>query len=450
MGKRVVIIGGDAAGMSAASRLKRLDPEWQVTVYEAGEFVSYAACGIPYYVGGAVERFEDLVQVTPEEFIEKRKIDLHLRHRVTKILPDEHLVEVRDEATGETFAQSYDKLVIATGARAVSIPVPGLEGPRVVRIAGLPSARRIKEELERGRHRRVAIIGAGFIGLEMSEAFRAHGVEVTLIERLPLAPPAAEPEMSELIVQELEANGVRVLMSKAVTRFEDGDVPALVLEDGERVPADMVLVAAGVAPVSDLAKDAGIELGVRGAIAVDRKGRTSAADVYAAGDCAEVYHRLLGRNVFLPLALAANRMGRTVGEQLAGLDTSFPGALGTATVKVFELNFARTGLGLDEAKAEGYDAIKQTVTHGSRAHYYPGGSRLKVSLIFDRKTGKVLGGQMAGRDVVSKRIDVLATAITAGMTVPDVAGLDLTYAPPFSPVYDPVVIAAQVGLKKLA
>ena len=451
-GRRLVIIGGDAAGMSAASRLRRLDPSWDVVVFEASRHVSYAACGIPYYVSGDVPDFGSLLQVSPEDFRTKRGIDLHLLHRVIGIDRARKVVRVRDQEAGSVREQPYDRLLIATGAEPGLPAMEGLDEQGVFTVSGIGSALEIRGYLDehRGELRGAVIIGGGYIGLEMAEAFLSHELDVTLLARLPRLPPGSEPEMAGLIQEELENQGATVLAAHGTTVLR-GQPPGrvLALQDGSRIPADIVLVATGVRPRSELAADAGLSLGLRDAVVIDRQGRSSDPEVYAAGDCAEVYHRQLGRNVFSPLALSANRLGRVVAEHLAGLDPEFPGVLGTTTLKVCELSYARTGLSLQAAMEAGFLARKQTIRHSCRAHYYPGAARLTVSVVFDERDGQVLGAQMAGRGEVSKRIDVFVAGISAGMTVQQMAQLDLSYAPPFSPVYDPVVMACQVAAKEL-
>jgi NADPH-dependent 2,4-dienoyl-CoA reductase/sulfur reductase-like enzyme len=284
----------------------------------------------------------------------------------------------------------------------------------------------------------------------MVEAFAAGKLEVTLIEAAPSFPPGIEGELYTLVSSELMSKSIRVITRQAVAEIRDaGGVKNVILSGGEVLKADLVLVAAGVVPNAELAASAGLATGVKGAVSIDRHGLTSDPGIYAAGDCAEVYHRVLGGNTWIPLALSANRLGRVVGENVAGMASVFPGVVGTAVVKIIDLIYARTGLDVASAEKARMGVLKETVIHTSRAGYYPGASPLTVTVIFEEKGGRIVGAQMAGRDVVAKRIDVFATAISAGMTVVDVAGLDLAYAPPFGPVYDPVILSCQVAMRKI-
>ena len=448
--EKFVVIGGDAAGMSAASRAKRYNPSLEVEVFEQGEFVSYGACGIPYYISGEVKNLEDLVVVTPEEFREKRGIEVNLWHKVEKIVPEQKTIVVHKLKEDKIIEISYDKLLISTGARPF---VPegidtSIEGVFTVR--GLNSARKIKEFIVNKQPESAVIIGAGYIGLEFAEAFKKNNMKVTVVEFLPRVIPVMEEEVSSVVLEELEKNSVEVITGVSVEEIRQREGKLLCrLSNGNMIETDMVLVSVGVRPNSELAREAGIELGVRGAIKVNRYQETSIPDIYAAGDCSEVYHLLLKKNTYIPLALTANRQGRVVGDNVVGKKVVFPGVLGTAVTKIFDMTVARTGLGFKEAQEAGVEVEKVMVKGGSRAHYYPGGSPVMTVLIVDKKTGKPVGVQMAGRDGVSHRIDIWVAGITGGFTLTDFYNLDLAYAPPFSPVWDPVLVASQVASKKI-
>jgi len=449
--KRIVVIGGVAAGMSAASAAKRLKPDCEVVALEKGEHVSYAACGIPYYLGEVVKDPSSLVAIPPEEFRKKRNIDLRTLHEVEKIDIDSKTVEVADLESGKTYDLEWEKLIMATGARAMALPFEEEEIQNVFRVHTLQDGLRVMSFLRDRNPRRAVIVGAGYVGLELAEAFRSRGMVVSVVQGSDRVMRRVEPEIDEKVVEELEKNGVVLQKNTRVKGFEknpEGDVRRVVTDKGE-MDADLVVVAVGVRPAVELAADAGIRLGKTGAIATDEYMRTSNPDVYAAGDCAESHHRILGRPAYVPLGDTANKQGRVAGTHAAGGDLRFPGIVGSSVAKVFDLGVARTGLGLNDALAEGYDAVSSTVTAQSKAHYYPGRQPVTVTLIFDASTGRLLGGQLAGADNVAKRCDVLATAITNEMTVGEFEFLDLCYAPPYSPVYDPLLIAARQAMKKV-
>ncbi|WP_254768612.1 FAD-dependent oxidoreductase [Salinilacihabitans rarus] len=442
MGETFVIVGGDAAGMSAASKAKRDDPDLDVIVFEKGEWVSYAACGMPYYVKGAVDDLDDLVAVTPEEFREERDVDLRTGHEVVSIDPEAKVVTV--EADGERFEQPYDHLLIGTGAHAIEPPFDGIDLDGVFTIHDMDEADAIDDYVDAHDPETAAIVGGGYVGIEMAEALDERGLSVSLYEMLPhVLQPFGDP-VAGVVEDHLREQGVDLRLDTPVEGFSgDGRVERVELEDGT-VPADLVIVGVGVAPNTDLAEEAGIELGPTGAIATDEYGRTNAPDVYAAGDCAEATNVVTGDPDHVPLALTANRAGRAIGQTVAGEPTRVGGTAGTAIVKAFDLGAARTGIvDEDEAREAGFDPASVTITAPTRPHYYPGAEDLRVTLVADRESGRLLGGSVVGRDG-AKRIDTVATALSAGMTVDEVESLDLAYAPPFSPVWDPILTAAKV------
>jgi NADPH-dependent 2,4-dienoyl-CoA reductase/sulfur reductase-like enzyme len=442
MGDTFVVVGGDAAGMSAASKAKREAPELEVVVFEKGDWVSYAACGMPYYVKGDVAELDDLVQVTAEEFREERDIDLRTGHEVVDIDPAARTVRV--EADGEAFDQPYDHLLVATGAHAVEPPFDGIDLEGVFTIHSMDEAGAIESYVTEQEPATAAVVGGGYVGIEMAEALDERGLDVHMYEMLPHVLQPFGDSVATVVEDHLREQGVELHLDTAVEGFTgDGTVDGVALGD-ETVSADVVIVGVGVAPNTDLAEAADIELGETGAIATDAYGRTNRDRVYAAGDCAEARNVVADAPDHVPLALTANRAGRAIGQTVTGTPTEVGGMAGTAIVKAFDLGAARTGFTDEErARETGFDPVSVEIQAPSRAHYYPGGAELTVMLMGDRESGRVLGASIVGREGV-KRIDTVATALHGGMTVSEVENLDLAYAPPFSPVWDPVATAARV------
>ncbi|WP_336134608.1 FAD-dependent oxidoreductase [Natronomonas amylolytica] len=437
-----VVIGGDAAGMSAASKAKRENPEMDVVVFEKGEWVSYAACGMPYYVKGEVEDIDDLVTVTPEAFREERDIDLRTGHEVVDIDPEGETVTVDDGS--ETFEQPYDHLLVATGASAIEPPFDGMDLDGVFTIHDMDEADAIETYVDEQTPETAAIVGGGYVGIEMAEALSEHGIDVRIYEMLPHVLQPFGETVAETVEDHLREQGIGLHLETAVSGFAgDGTVERVHLEDDSQ-PADIAIVGVGVAPNADLASEAGIERGPTDAIATDEYGRTNYENVYAAGDCAEARHVVTGDPDHVPLALTANRAGRAIGETVTGSPTPVGDIAGTAIVKAFDLGAARTGIiDEDRAREAGFDPVSVTISASSRAHYYPGGSELTVTLVADRESERVLGASLVGEEGV-KRIDTVATALNAEMTVTELQNTDLAYAPPFSPVWDPILTAAKV------
>ena len=443
---RLVVIGGGAAGMSAASAARRTAPDLDVVVCEAGGFAAYGMCGIPYYLGGVVPAAEDLLAYPPSEFRDKRGIDLRLHTWVSAIDPAAHQVRIAGGAGVDGGGVDgggplgYDALVLASGAGPVRPPVPGLDGPRVFTVRSLDEAIGLRELLGSGTVRRAIVVGAGYVGLEAAEGLTDAGAEVEIVEALPRVLGNVDEPIATVVQAELDRHArVRLGTRLDEVRDDGGELTAVL--GGAEIHTDLVVVAVGVRPVSDLLIQAGAEHLPDRSLLVDAQQRTSVPDVFAAGDCVALEHLVLGRPAWIPLGPAANKTGRVAGTVAAGGSASFGGIVGTAVVKVFGLEVARTGLTLAEAEAAGLDAAAVDVVSRSRAKYYPGAQPLHVRLVY-APDGRLLGGQLAGREGAAKRIDVLATALHAGMTVADVAGLDLSYAPPFAPVYDPVLTAA--------
>lgn len=446
---RTVVIGGVAAGMSAASQARRRATGSEVVVLERGPHVSYGACGMPYNILDAERSMDDLVVITPERFRTERGIDVRTRHDVLGLDLGRRVVRGRD-ADGLPFEFGFDSLVIATGARAIRPPLPGLDLPGVFLLRELTDGIAVKSFLAARARTRAVIIGAGYIGMEMAEALRGRGLEVVVLEKAPQILPGFDPRVVEVVARELARAGVSVEVGVSVHGVEaSGDQLVVATERGRRA-ADLVLVSIGVRPAVALARDAGVALGASGAIATDDHMRTSVAGVYAAGDCAEAFHLVSRRPAYVPLGTTANKQGKVAGANAAGGDERFGGIVGTAAFKVFDLEVGRTGLTLSDAAAAGLDAITSASTHRSRGHAYPGSKVLTTVLVLERKTGRLLGAQMVGAEGVTGRVDVLATALTSGMSVQQLEQLDLAYAPPLAPVYDPLLIAAAVGGKDLA
>lgn len=469
-----VVVGGDAAGLSAASKCRREDPDRDVVVLEKGRWVSYAHCGTPYYVKGAVGSLTDLLSLTPEE-IEDRGIDLRREREVVDVDPDARTVAVAGP-DGE-FEQSYDELLLATGARAVESPVEGTDLEGAFTLHGLDDAAAMRAFLEpagtyeaehadggrgmvdadrlaryadREPPRTVAVVGGGYVGVEMCEAFRTQGTRVHLFQRPDRPLTAFGEAVGDAVIEELEANDVTVHAGTTVERLAGDDlVEAVEYVDGSgdegTLEVDAALVGIGIRPNTALAERAGATLGASGAVAVDEFGRTDVDGVYAAGDCAESTHTVTGAPTWDPLGLPANRAGRAIGATVAGLETPVGQVAGTAVVKAFDLGCGRTGLATEaDARDAGFDPVVRTITARSRSGYYPGSEGLTVTLVADRETGRLLGGSTVGKDRAAKRIDTIATALHAGLGVDEFERLDLAYAPPFSPVWDPVLVAAKV------
>ncbi len=451
MGKQTfVIVGGVPAGMSAASRIRGLKKDAEILVFERSNYVSYAACGMPYLIEGKVSSSKDLVVYDPRFFKEKRNIDVFLHHEVVKITPTTKSVLVKTTETGEEKEYSYDRLLISTGARPILPPIKGLNLNGVFTLRQLEEGIAVYDYIGTKKPKRGLIIGAGNIGMEMAEAFSARGLNVTIVEKMPSILGSMDDEINEVVEEELKKNGITLIKLKAVVEFagENSIVKEAILEDGEKVQADIVIIGAGIRPNAEIATEAGVEIGQTRAIKVNERMETSVTDIYAAGDCAEAYHLIYGRNVYMPLGTTANKQGRVAGENMAGGDAKFIGVVGTSVFKIFGLEVDRTGLTEKDAKREGNDFVSNVIEHNSRAHYYPGAAKIRVKLIADNSNKKLLGAQMVGREGVSKRIDIFATALSAKMTIDEIANLDLGYAPPFAPVYDPVLTAGSELLKK--
>ena len=445
---RFVIIGGDAAGMSAASRAKRNLPELDVTVLEQTEDVSYSACGMPYNIADPNRNMDDLVVRSAPMFREKQGIDLKTGHRVEAIDPGAGTV-MGQTALGTDFELRYDKLLIATGTSAIMPDLPGFDSPGVLALKSLEDGKHIKQFIRERQVKAVVIMGMGYIALEMAEAFQSRGIKVRMVKPRPVFLPRYDEQLASLVMEELAQNNVEIYPGNPVSRIENQNRAFKVLCGDMSLEGEMVLVSIGVQPNSKIAEETGIKLGAQNAVAVDRSMMTSHQDIYAAGDCADSYHVVTGLRTWIPLALRANRGGWAVADHLSGRGVALQGVAGTAVFKVFNLQVASTGLNLEEAGGAGFDPAEVTIKSRSRAHAHPGSSTIAVNMVGDKKSGRLLGVQMVGHEGVAHRINAPAVALHAGMTVEGFSQCDLAYAPPFGPVWDPMLTAANQLLKKM-
>jgi len=441
MADRLVVIGGDAAGMSAAMQARRRQPYLEIVALERGSWTSYAACGIPYLVAGDVEALEDLVARSPQELREKARIDVRMRHEAMAIDHSRRQIEVRDHQHGRTIQLGYDSLLVATGARPTRPPLPGIDLDHVKGVQTLDDAKVLLDHARSQQCHNVVVVGGGYIGLEMAEAFKRWGAEVTVVEGEDQLMRTLDADMAQRLLEPMAKMGIDVRLSSPVEGFEPGQV---LLRGGERLPADLVLLGLGVTPNAELAAEAGVATGVRGALSVDRRQRTNLDGVYAAGDCCESWHLVSSRPIHVALGTVANKQGRVAGINLGGGYATFPGVVGTAITKVFTLEVARTGLTEVEADVAAIDAVAASIDTTTRAHYMHDAEPMTVKLVAERGTGRLLGGQIIGGLTAAKRIDTIATALHARLRVDEVVDLDLAYAPPFSSVWDPVAVAARV------
>ncbi|MFD4016680.1 FAD-dependent oxidoreductase [Streptomyces sindenensis] len=449
--ERLVVIGGDAAGMSAASQARRLKgPDaLEIVAFERGHFTSYSACGIPYWVGGDVGERDDLIARTPGEHRE-RDIDLRMRTEVTELDVAGQRVRALDRESGQTYWTGFDKLVIATGARPVRPALPGMDAAGVHGVQTLDDGQALLDSLDALRSgegpRRAVVVGAGYIGVEMAEAMLKRGFEVTVLNRGEQPMATLDADMGRLVHEALDGLGVTTVNGAAVTEIltgPDGRVTEVVTEAGA-YPADVVVLGIGVEPETGLARAAGLPVGPHGGLLTDLAMRVVGHEnIWAGGDCVEVLDLVAGRTRHIALGTHANKHGQVIGSNVGGGYGTFPGVVGTAVSKVCDLEIARTGLREKDARAVGLRYVTATVESTQRAGYYPGAKPMTVKMIAELRTGRLLGVQIVGREGSAKRVDVAAVALTAGMTVEQMTALDLGYAPPFSPVWDPVLVAAR-------
>ena len=439
---KVVIVGGVAGGATAAARIRRLDEQAEIVVFERSGFISYANCGLPYYIGGVIEDPEELTLQTPESFFSRFRVAMRVRHEVTAIHPDKKTVSVTNLETGEAFEESYDKLILSPGAKPTQPRLPGVGLNKLFTLRTVEDTFRIKEYIDRNHPKSAVLAGGGFISLELAENLRELGMEVTIVQRPKQLMNPFDPDMAAFIHSEMRRHGVKLALGHTVEGFEEknGGVDVL-LKDEVPLHADMVVLAIGVSPDTQLAQDAGLELGVKGSIVVNDRMETSVPDIYAVGDAVQVRHFVTGQDVLLSLAGPANKQGRIAADNICGGDSRYTGSQGSSVVKVFDMTAASTGVNETNARKAGLDVDTVILSPMSHAGYYPGGKVMTMKVVFEKETYRLLGAQIVGYEGVDKRIDVLATAIRAGLKATELKDLDLAYAPPYSSAKDPVNMA---------
>jgi CoA-disulfide reductase len=450
MAVKVVIVGGVAGGASAAARLRRLNEDAEIVLFEKGEYISFANCGLPYYIGEVIREKDKLVVQTPEKMKERFNIDVRVNSEIIRVLADQKLVEVYDHSSGKKYSESYDKLILSPGAEPVKPNIPGMDCPRVFTLRNIPDTYRIKDFVDERKPKRAVVVGAGFIGLEVAENLHARGVKVTVVELADHVIGPLDYEMAAIVHQHMKAMDVEFYLKDGVKALTHGNSHTEVeLSSGKKLKTDMIIMGIGVRPESRLAMEAGLQLGKTGGILVDEYMRTSQSDIYAVGDAVEVRDYISGNPVLIPLAGPANKQGRIAANNICGLEEKYEGTQGTSIVKVFDITVALTGNN-DRILTRNGIAFEKSFTHSaSHAGYYPGAIPMSIKLLFAKDDGKVLGAQIVGYDGVDKRIDVIATAIRAGMTVYDLEKLELAYAPPYSSAKDPVNIAGYTAANVL-
>ena len=439
---KVVIIGGVAGGASAAARLRRLDEQAEIVVFERSGYISYANCGLPYYIGGVIEDSEDLTLQTPESFFARFRVDMRVRHEVTALHPDRKTVSVKNLETGEEFEEPYDKLLLSPGAKPTQPRLPGAGLEKLFTLRTVEDTFRIKDYINTHHPKSVVLAGGGFISLELAENLRELGMEVTIVQRPKQLMNPFDPDMAAFLHGEVRRHGIRLALGQTVEGFQEkeGGVDVL-LKDAAPLHADMVVLAIGVTPDTALARDAGLELGVKGAIVVNDRMETSAPDIYAVGDAVQVKHYVTGEDTVIALAGPANKQGRIAADNVCGGDSRYPGSQGSSVIKIFEMTAASTGVNETRARQLGLNVDKVLLSPMSHAGYYPGGRVMTMKVVFEKGTFRLLGAQIVGYEGVDKRIDVLAAAIHAGLKATELKDLDLAYAPPYSSAKDPVNMA---------
>ena len=439
---KIVIVGGVAGGATAAARLRRLDEHAEIVVFERSGYISYANCGLPYYIGGVIEAPEALTLQTPESFFARFRVDMRVRHEVAALHPDRKTVSVKNLETGEEFEESYDKLLLSPGAKPTQPRLPGAGLEKLFTLRTVEDTFRIKEYIQNHHPRSAVLAGGGFISLELAENLRELGMEVTIVQRPRQLMNPFDPDLAAFIHGEVRRHGIRLALGRTVEGFaeKDGGVDVL-LKDAAPLHADLVVLAIGVTPDTALAKEAGLELGLKGSIVVNDRMETSVPDIYAVGDAVQVKHFVTGQDAVISLAGPANKQGRIAADNICGGDSRYQGSQGSSVIKVFDLTAAATGVNETNAKKAGLDVDTVILSPMSHAGYYPGGKLMTMKVVFEKGTFRLLGAQIAGYEGVDKRIDVLATAIRAGLTAIQLKDLDLAYAPPYSSAKDPVNMA---------
>ncbi len=446
---KVVIVGGVAGGASAAARLRRLDESAEIIMFERGEYISFANCGLPYYIGGEITKKSALTLQTPQSFNARFNVDVRVNSEVTSIDPKAKTVTVRSKDRGE-YTESYDKLILSPGAAPIRPPMEGADNARVFTLRNIPDTIKIREYVEEEFPESAVVVGGGYIGVEMAENLKNAGVAVTIVELADHVIAPLDYDMACDVHRYLKEKGVGLILKNGVQAIkEEGGKLKLTLSDGE-IETDMVIMAVGVRPDTALAKDAGLELNKRGAIVVNEHMLTSDPDIYAVGDAVEVTDFVTGEKAYIPLAGPANKQGRIAADNICGIPTTYKNTLGSAVLKIFDMTVATTGVNERAAKAAGLDYDKVYTYSNSHASYYPGSTGMSIKTLYEKGTGKILGAQIVGFDGVDKRCDVLATAIRAGMTAKDLTELELCYAPPFGSAKDPVNFVGYVIENTLA
>lgn len=440
---KVLIIGGVAGGASAAARLRRLDETAEIIVLERSGFVSYANCGLPYYVGSIIEDKESLTLQTPKSFHDRFRIDVRVRQEAVKIDPEQKIVTIKDLEQNKEYEETYDKLILSPGARPVRLPLPGVDLNRIFVLRTVEDTLAIRTFLTEQKPQKAAVVGGGFIGLELAENLVHQGVEVTIVEALGQVMAPLDYDMACEVHSYLRSKGIKLLLNTGVIGFADRDVNGIKkidvqLKEKEAITVDMVISAVGVSPDTGLAKDAGLKLGIKNSIVVNDKMETSIPDIYAVGDAVQVEHFVTKQDTLISLAGPANKQGRIVADNIAGRDSRYKGSQGSSVIQLFDMTVGTTGINEKMAVAAGISYDKVYLHPASHATYYPGASNLSMKVLFTPKEGQILGAQIVGADGVDKRIDVLASAIRTGMTAEDLAELELSYAPPYSSAKDPV------------
>jgi len=441
---KIVIVGGVAGGATAAARIRRLNERAEIIIFERSGFISYANCGLPYYIGGVIEDKEDLTLQTPESFFRRFRIIAKVNHEVTDIDVQNKTVHITDLKTGTSFSETYDKLILSPGAKPI-LPDFYTENERTFTLRTVEDTLKIRGFIEQKQPKTAVVIGGGFIGLEMAENFAELGIKTTIVQRSNHLLPTVDCDIASFIHANFRHHGVQLLLNINTNKMSiTGEQVSLDLDNGSNISADMVVLAVGVTPENTLAKKIGLELGIKGAIKVNAKMETSIPDIYAVGDATQVKHFITDKDSVIALAGPANKQGRIVADNICGINSEYKGSQGSSVIKLFDMTVATTGINEQQAKANGIEYEKVILTQNSHAGYYPGATAMTVKLIFEKSTYNILGAQIVGYDGVDKRIDVIATAIRAGMKADELKDLDLAYAPPYSSAKDPVNMAGFV------
>ncbi len=438
---KVLIIGGVAGGASAAARLRRLDENAEIIMIERGEYISYANCGLPYYIGGVIADKDELTLQTPESFLRRFNVDVRVCQEAVSIQRDKKCVAIHDIKNNRTYEESYDKLILSPGAEPIPAPVDSSVKDGVFTLRTVPDTFRITNYIEKQNPETAVVVGGGFIGLEVAENLTAKGIDITLVEMADQVMPQLDFDTACCVQTVIEQSGIKLMLGTGVKEISSDGIKLWVKTSDNALKCDMVIFAAGVRAESSLAAKAGLKLGIKGTIAVDEHMRTSDEDIYAVGDAVEVVNRLTGERTSLALAGPANRQGRLAADNICGIDRKFRGVIGSSVVKIFDMTLASTGINEKTAEKLGIVYDKVYLAPGAHASYYPGSSIITMKMLFEKNSGKILGAQLFGHKGVDKRSDVLATAICGGMTIYDLTGLELSYAPPYSSAKDPVNMA---------